>query len=441
MVSETAGLLDPTQTSSRLPPLHYRTFDSSLADSHKNAFTQRYSRFSPSTESPDSPEPCSSYSPANSHEIYGALSSESDKIYVMPPPDITSTYEIANSHSNYEIFNDHFNMCDDNEIPEMTLNEPKNIGNSDDMDSKRVRINDSAYDIEQCLMEIEESLLNIEQNLIYVQDLEIPQLNNLLQSTIDKKCGDEWPSFVCKSKSMVFSNEQTSVSNGDSDEGENISLIASLDNLPTRQCGNRNSDSTRSLRDTRHRSVNFNSHGDVRKCEEGRRNFHRRRKNSLDVEAFKRRRKTSLDHCYFSKNNGGSGGYRKASSHGALEMFAKEKKRRVSGGTSIKSNDCIFNEINERARDCRRKFDNICTAKSDNTANHIDVKIDESMGKKNYPRVNSLPNPDNALVPGKLISLSFSLLLAALLQAVRCLADLVEDTFRSVALDKYALQD
>ncbi|KAL6447529.1 hypothetical protein ACFW04_000027 [Cataglyphis niger] len=46
---------------------------------------------------------------------------------------------------------------------------------------------------------------------------------------------------------------------------------------------------------------------------------------------------------------------------------------------------------------------------------------------------------ENALVPSKLISLSLSLLLAALLQAVRCLTDLVEDAFRSVSYDKNGL--
>uniref|UniRef100_A0A0C9QWA6 MCM6 protein n=1 Tax=Fopius arisanus TaxID=64838 RepID=A0A0C9QWA6_9HYME len=286
-------------------------------------------------------------------------------------------------------------------------------------------------------MEIEESLLNIEQNLIYVHDLEIPQFNNLLQSTINRKCSDEWPSYVCKSKSMIFNDEQTSLSTDDSDDG-NIHFIASLDNLPARQCAN-NSDNIPSFRDNINKPVNFNSHGSGRKSEEERRNFHRRRKNSLDMGTFKRRRKTSLEHCYFSKSSGASGEYRKASSHGALEISARENNKKKISCTSIKSNDCIFNEINERARDCRRKFDSICTARDN--VDCISGKIDESTGKdKNYTRSNSLPK-DNALVPGKLISLSFSLLLAALLQAVRCLADIVEDTFRSVALDKYALHD
>lgn len=49
----------------------------------------------------------------------------------------------------------------------------------------------------------------------------------------------------------------------------------------------------------------------------------------------------------------------------------------------------------------------------------------------------SQSSSENALVPSKLISLSLSLLLAALLQAVRCLTDLVEDAFRSVSYDRY----
>ena len=51
----------------------------------------------------------------------------------------------------------------------------------------------------------------------------------------------------------------------------------------------------------------------------------------------------------------------------------------------------------------------------------------------------SQSSSENALVPSKLISLSLSLLLAALLQAVRCLTDLVEDAFRSVNCDRSGL--
>lgn len=58
--------------------------------------------------------------------------------------------------------------------------------------------------------------------------------------------------------------------------------------------------------------------------------------------------------------------------------------------------------------------------------------------KKKTPGKNQSTS-DNALVPSKLISLSLSLLLAALLQAVRCLTDLVEDAFRSVSYDRSGL--
>lgn len=299
---------------------------------------------------------------------------------------------MANSHSNY-LFNKQFK-------PEVNS------------DNSPLKINESAYDIEQCLMEIEESLLNIEQNLIYVQNLEIPQLNNLLQTTIDKKCG-AWPLNACKSKSMMF-NDGTSDCN----------FIDSLNNLPGDRCKD-----VERLSGGDRKIINFNS-----RIEE--RGFHRRRKNSLDlggIKSGKLPRKMSLDHSYFL-NNGETLGRR--ASHGDLGTLGEREKERIDG--NIQSN-CIFNEINERARDFRRKFDSICTARDDIT-NTIEIKIEES-NERIYPIINSLPNSDNALVPGKLISLSFSLLLAALLQAVRCLADLVEDTFRSVALDKYALHD
>ncbi|XP_012277957.1 uncharacterized protein LOC105698351 [Orussus abietinus] len=59
--------------------------------------------------------------------------------------------------------------------------------------------------------------------------------------------------------------------------------------------------------------------------------------------------------------------------------------------------------------------------------------------KKRKKIINRTSSSENALVPSKLISLSLSLLLAALLQAVRCLTDLVEDAFRSVNYDRSGL--
>lgn len=59
--------------------------------------------------------------------------------------------------------------------------------------------------------------------------------------------------------------------------------------------------------------------------------------------------------------------------------------------------------------------------------------------KRKRKKLSRAQSAENALVPSKIISLSLSLLLAALLQAVRCLADLVEDAFRSVSFEKNGL--
>ena len=66
-------------------------------------------------------------------------------------------------------------------------------------------------------------------------------------------------------------------------------------------------------------------------------------------------------------------------------------------------------------------------------------KCTDNKRKRKKISSRSQSSSENALVPSKLISLSLSLLLAALLQAVRCLTDLVEDAFRSVNCDRSGL--
>lgn len=114
-------------------------------------------------------------------------------------------YEIANSHSNYRVFYDsqtqHQTMMppwspelrseNSREESRVASEEPKDIiakqqdnqeceANTNQSEKKDEPDSGTACDIEQCLVQIEESLLNIEQNLLHVQDLDIPELRNLL---------------------------------------------------------------------------------------------------------------------------------------------------------------------------------------------------------------------------------------------------------------------
>ncbi|XP_048512766.1 uncharacterized protein LOC125501354 [Athalia rosae] len=143
----------------------------------------------------------SSRSAANSHGTYRILSESSDRTAtgdnedlsreILIPPE-ESNYEIANSHSNYKIFYNsqtHFERRD-RPIPRDDDGRVPNTGNfnanssptrSDSSRSSRsTEETSTTCDIEECLVQIEESLLNIEQNLLHVQDLDIPELKNLL---------------------------------------------------------------------------------------------------------------------------------------------------------------------------------------------------------------------------------------------------------------------
>lgn len=201
-----------------------------LANSHGNAYqdssshskyTELYSEFRAKNNHDATHhdyEATSSYSVANSHSEHGVLttdvrdrayreSSESDNLAW--DGKLGANYEIANSHSNYRVFYDsqtqHYTsgvmppwsseLWPENRREEacVTSDEPndnnarKSDGNEhkDNADQPEKKIgdeqdSDTTCDIEQCLVQIEESLLNIEQNLLHVQDLDIPELRNLL---------------------------------------------------------------------------------------------------------------------------------------------------------------------------------------------------------------------------------------------------------------------
>ncbi|XP_035729063.1 uncharacterized protein LOC118444675 [Vespa mandarinia] len=110
-------------------------------------------------------------------------------------------YEIANSHSNYRVFYDSQTQHQGIHPHEWPIESwkdklEKNQGTRDEGEDKSDKSKDSrkssvskklenesedaTCDIEQCLVQIEESLLNIEQNLLHVQDLDLPELRNLL---------------------------------------------------------------------------------------------------------------------------------------------------------------------------------------------------------------------------------------------------------------------
>ncbi|XP_032677583.1 uncharacterized protein DDB_G0283697-like [Odontomachus brunneus] len=200
-----------------------------LANSHGNAYqdssshskyTELYSEFR-AKNNPDASnhdfDVTFSYSVANSHSEHGdpttdvrdrayRESSESDNL--VWDTGTGANYEIANSHSNYRVFYDsqtqHYasgmlppwssELWPENRREEdrVTSDDSKdNNAIKQDCDEHKATADQSekkigneqdsnACDIEQCLVQIEESLLNIEQNLLHVQDLDIPELRNLL---------------------------------------------------------------------------------------------------------------------------------------------------------------------------------------------------------------------------------------------------------------------
>ncbi|KAK2579592.1 hypothetical protein KPH14_010887 [Odynerus spinipes] len=191
-----------------------------LANSHGNAYRESsshneysrlYSEISARKEIEDRRhQEDGDYAIANSHGdhspgIRGRSCSgrlETDRLILWnPKPD--PNYEIANSHSNYRVFYDSQTQHPNVQQPawptgswrddleknqDSTGGDGANTGKKKGLDtgksprSKKLKneSEDTTCDIEQCLVQIEESLLNIEQNLLHVQDLDLPELRNLL---------------------------------------------------------------------------------------------------------------------------------------------------------------------------------------------------------------------------------------------------------------------
>lgn len=173
----------------------------------------------------ESYDPCSSYSVANSHLVYGILSEESEKISDdlsrerLISFDPVDNYEIANSHSNYQVLynrddfidprtghdqlNNHSRFDNSSSLSDRDYdcqkfhhfarsrikflqigNSPPNESESTNASSKSTEeTTTSTCDIEDCLIQIEESLMNIEQNLLHVQELDLPEFKSLLYET------------------------------------------------------------------------------------------------------------------------------------------------------------------------------------------------------------------------------------------------------------------
>jgi len=213
-----------------------------------------------------------SYVVANSHGNPAVdirergYSSKNDNLVWDTRPDMN--YEIANSHSNYRVFYDsqtqHQAMMppwssepwseNRHGDPYFMSDEPKdNIAKRQDNEDGEANTNQSekknepdsetTCDIEQCLVQIEESLLNIEQNLLHVQDLDIPELRNLLYKSPsierslyevqDLLYADGIVPVISKNKSMSFDSNEEEVEENEGEEeveeeevwvGQNITI-------------------------------------------------------------------------------------------------------------------------------------------------------------------------------------------------------------------------
>ncbi|XP_012539740.1 DNA ligase 1 [Monomorium pharaonis] len=200
----------------------------------------------------------SSYAIANSHGEHGKLSadmrdrdySKSDNLTYTRPADMN--YEIANSHSNYRVFYDSetqhqgvmptwsSELWSENHNGESHVaseefknnttkkeNNEEHEANTNQSERKDEPDPETTYDIEQCLVQIEESLLNIEQNLLHVQDLDIPELRNLLykspsleRSLYEDLCADGTIPITSTNKSTSVDSDEEEEEEGEGEKEE-----------------------------------------------------------------------------------------------------------------------------------------------------------------------------------------------------------------------------
>ncbi|KYN07461.1 DNA damage-regulated autophagy modulator protein 2, partial [Cyphomyrmex costatus] len=127
-----------------------------------------------------------------------------------------------------------------------------------------------------------------------------------------------------------------------------------------------------------------------------------------------------------------------------LETFASQRRSILhkQKRMTLKSAKEVSDNVTSRSREkspTKPKRAIATTAKAQDKDNGAGKNTSCDKRKRKKPSGKSQGASENALIPSKLISLSLSLLLAALLQAVRCLTDLVEDAFRSVSYDRSGL--
>jgi len=234
-----------------------------LANSHGNAYqdssshskyTELYSEFRNTRNNLDAVRDLDmmSYAVANSHGEHGdpmtnirnrdyRESSESDNFAWDGRP-IGANYEMANSHSNYRVFYDsqtqhqpsvpHWSpeLWRENRRRESHVTSDS-IAKRDDEEcetntnrsrKKNEQESETNCDIEQCLVQIEESLLNIEQNLLHVQDLDIPELRNLLYKSpsIERSLYEVQDLFYADGIVPVIARSKSMSVNSDEEEEE-----------------------------------------------------------------------------------------------------------------------------------------------------------------------------------------------------------------------------
>lgn len=473
---------------------HSLTIPYSIANSHNQESTSHTNYvFSDTSDKNEetSYDNGSPYSVENSHGIYKILSESSGRIneslsteLLIPAND--HNYDIANSH-NYQIF---YNSQIQHEID-------RNISkmDADDKSSHSSRCTEetsSTCDIEECLIQIEESLLNIEKNLLHVQDLDIPELKHLLYKSPsierslfevqDLLCTENIESARRGELFTLISDESQELNTTDSasnlegfqdseqvvfNNEKNVNFVLnSLSRTPTR-CKIMDAEKNRAVMKEYKNldSVNYN----YKNSSEEKLCFKKvhSRSNSLDENSifqsteFQHERKTSLESIFSGKNYNFPKSKIKSSAD--LDQFRIQKHLKVPQfRRPRKGKACRLAEVEAKAEEFQRKIKNIISNRNafSGFANqtvlespHIQItstdsgdneKDKDSVGNKTFghdrrkrKKINNKSQAgENAVVPSKLISLSLSLLLAALLQAVRCLTDLVEGAFRSISFDQ-----
>ncbi|XP_046752125.1 uncharacterized protein LOC124414968 isoform X1 [Diprion similis] len=505
---------------------------------------------------------------ANSHETYRVLSESCSDCRTGPEPEDLSVenliprdeanYEIANSHSNYQVFYNSQTRFDLTSSPARS---------DSSRTSRSTEETSTTCDIEECLVQIEESLLNIEQNLLQVQDLDIPELKNLLYKSPsierslfevqDLLCTENIESVKRGQFSFTFSeesdelvkisgknlspdsdhdtftnddnllqfNDDKPVASAPPNLGElvgtcnssfcgsvdkNVNFIPnSLSKTPTKgrfkEAGKNIKSHSMNSGDlsSNYREINDNLNSriedkklvDSKKCHS--------RTNSLDENEMMFqvtgdpgwRGKSSFESLQFKGENECGDRYLevnvKAKSDDTLDnksLYGKKRSEQSSRRSRRKLKGNRLAEVEAKTDEFRRKIESIISSRKSalpsgekarkNSRSNPGVgnttetrknsqersprvrksSLDKitagrdspnakqfksnSFEKRKRKKTGRVQNADNAaLVPSKLISLSLSLLLAALLQAVRCLTDLVDDAFRSVSYDRNGLME